>query len=248
MANKAAKKITEILTYQLVNGSYQPETRSLYRYNANGSLNEIQLYRKKADQSNYLAGVEKYAYEGNKLERVTRYNEANALVETTSFSYSADGKITRMINSTGNQRTEASVQYTTLGGSTGISGNYLISIHYQYSFVPYSMTYNLSMQGGVIKQSTKSTSHGNNETAHLQYDCSINPLAHLPVRDIYFSNYSKHNRVAQQTMYTGAYPSSEPYSYNYTYNSEGYPLKLITKYRTYLSGQHAFTIKTVFKY
>lgn len=245
---KAAKKLTEVLTYQLVNDSYQPQTRTIYQYAANGSINQIQLYKKRPDLSNYLAETENFEYSGNKVQRIKRYNEANTLIETTGFSYGTDGKLVHVSNLAGNNQTQATVQYTVLGGGTGISGNHLISANYQYSFLPYSMYYNMSIQGGVVRQSTKATTHGNSEAAHYQYDYSINPFIHLSVPDLYLSNYSKHNKVAEQKTYVGHYPVSAPYSFSYTYDSDGYPVELITKYKAYLSGQHAYTTKTVYKY
>jgi hypothetical protein len=106
----------------------------------------------------------------------------------------------------------------------------------------------MSIQGGTMLQSIKSTSHGNNELANYQYDYSINPFVHLNLPDLYLSNHSKHNKVAEQRTYHGDYPINEPYSFSYSYGSDGYPSELITKYKTYLTGQHSSTIKTIYKY
>lgn len=96
--------------------------------------------------------------------------------------------------------------------------------------------------------STRSTSHGNNEVAHYQSDYSINPFVHLNLPDLHLSHYSKHNKVAEPRTYHGEYPLTEPYSFRYGYDGNDYPTELITNYRTYLSGRHSATVKTVYKY
>lgn len=245
--NAPAKKLTEVLTYKLVGNDYAPETRDVYNYDG-GNIKEILHYRKRANGTNYIAERETFHYIGGVLGIVKRFNEASTMIESTIFSYRNDGKVEKIIKAEGTDKTEARIQYTPLLGGTGISGNHRIAIQHSYNFRYYTTQYNMSIQGGTMVQSTKSTSHGNNETGNYQYDYSINPFAHLNIPDIFLSNYSKHNLVAQQKTYHADYPITEPYSFNYSYSAEGYPLELITKYKTYLTGQHASTIKTVFKY
>lgn len=37
-------------------------------------------------------------------------------------------------------------------------------------------------------------------------------------------------------------------SISYSFHSEGYPTQVVTKYRIYLTGQHAETLKAVYRY
>jgi hypothetical protein len=39
-----------------------------------------------------------------------------------------------------------------------------------------------------------------------------------------------------------------PYDFEYTYDSDGYPTELVRKYYNSISGQYAYTIKTVYNY
>lgn len=243
----AAKKLSEVLTYKLINNNYVPETRAVYTYES-GRVKEILHYKKWPDGSSYLAEKEIFHYTNGKVNSIKRYNEGISLIETTNFSYRNDGKLHQMVHLKGNHQTQATVAYTPLPGGTGISGNHTIDILYNDNYHPYITYYSMSIQGGTMLQSTKSTSHGNNELAHFQYDFSVNPFTHLNLPDLFLSTYSKHNRVAEQRTYHGDYPINEPYNFSYSYGSDGYPVELITKYRTYLTGQHASTIKTVYKY
>jgi hypothetical protein len=245
--NTAAKKLSEVLTYKLINNNYVPETRAVYTYEL-GKVKEILHYRKRPDGSNYLAEKEIFQYTNGKVNSIKKYSEGIILIETTNFTYRNDGKLHKMVHLKGNHQTQATVAYTPLPSGTGISGNHMIDILYNYNYLPYITYYNMSIQGGTMLQSITSTSHGNNELAHYQYDYSINPFVHINLPDLYLSNYSKHNKVAEQRTYHGDYPIDEPYKFSYSYGSDGYPSELITKYKTYLTGQHTTTIKTVYKY
>jgi hypothetical protein len=245
--SRAANKLSEVLNYQLVNNTFVPQTRDLYRYEA-GQIKEILHYRKRADGNNYLAETEQFHYVNGKVASIKRYDENAALIETTLFTYKSDGKVQQMVNTKGTNQILATVDYTPLAGGTGISGNHNISIRYNYNYLTYSEHYVMSIQGGMMVNSSLSSSHGNNEVAHYQYDFSINPFTNLGIPDLFWSNYSKHNKVAEQRTYHGSYPITEPYNFTYSYDANGYPTEVITKYRTYLTGQHSTTIKTVFKY
>jgi len=86
------------------------------------------------------------------------------------------------------------------------------------------------------------------ESGLYGYEFGINPYVMLGVPDFHFSNYSKHNVLEQWKTYVNAFPIVVPYSFNYTYNSSGYPTELLTKYKTYLTQADAYTIRTVYTY
>ena len=54
--------------------------------------------------------------------------------------------------------------------------------------------------------------------------------------------------VWQQRAYYGSYPANVAYSFEYKYDNEGYPIELISRYKSYTTGQHLFTTKTVYNY
>ncbi len=246
--SKQAKKLSEVLTYKIVQGVSTPHTRLLYNYNTDGKIAEILTFKKMADNSNYLALKEKINYDMGRVESISRYDEEAAKTGSTHFSYLADGKLHQMIDYQGGHHISAELSYTAAGGGSGISGDHLVSIKYAYSEHQYTAVSNLSIRGGNMIESLYSATNGDYAKGLYTYDFGINPYIHLKLPDLYLSNYSKHNRTAEQNEYFKAYPIVEAYDYDYTYGTDGYPVELIVKYKTYLTGAHAYDIRTVFKY
>jgi hypothetical protein len=57
-----------------------------------------------------------------------------------------------------------------------------------------------------------------------------------------------HNITSQQKDYSGSYPTAYPYSFNYTYDADGYPTQVIKHFRSPVTGNYVFSTKTVFVY
>lgn len=243
----AAKRLSEVLTYKIIAGVSKPETRTLYQYNGSGKLTEIQTYRKRADQSNYLDTKELIEYSGDKVVRISRYNEFGEIKGSTIFDHQADGRVSHIVDVSSDNRTTAEVSYTGGEGGHGNADNF-IDVRYSYSHHYYTTSYNLSVKGGTVVRSVRSSTNGAYEEGQYQYDFSINPYVHLNLPDLYLSAYSKHNRIREVKQYAKDYPLEDAYQYSYKYNGDGYPAELVVKYKTYLTGQHAYDIKTVFKY
>ena len=246
--SKDAKKLSEELTYKLVNGSYLPETKTRFQYNESGNITEIRLSRKRADNSSYLAQVNKFDYSGGKVHTMKQYDEQNNLTETNTFSYRDDGRLLQVIKLAGDDQTIADITHTTMDGGTGISGDHAINVHYKFTQFSYTTFNNLLVKGGNVIKAVRSTTHGDAEEGLFNHDFNINPFIHLQIPDMNFVSYSKHNMISQVKTYENAFPITEPYEFDYDYDADGYPLEVITKYRTYLTGQHAHTIKTVYRY
>jgi hypothetical protein len=246
--SRAAKKLSEELTYKLVNGSYLPETKTSFQYDGSGKIMEILHYRKKPDHSNYIAMVDKFDYAAGRVQSIKRYDDLNKLMETNTFTYRPDGKLLQVVKNEGDDQTIADINYTALDGGTGISGDHSINVHYKYTQFSYTEFNNLLVKGGNVIQSTRSTTHGNSDEGLYNYDFNINPFIHLQIPNMDFTSYSKNNMISRVNTYENAFPLTEPYEFNYDYDADGYPVELVTKFKTYLTGQHAFTIKTVYKY
>ena len=101
---------------------------------------------------------------------------------------------------------------------------------------------------GNVMEGNSFTSHHNSQLSRYGYDNNINPYQQMNWPDLFFSRQSKNNVTYEQSTYQGAYPIHVPYGFTYTYDSDGYPKELVKQYRTYLTGQHAFTTKTVYTY
>ncbi|HZF64117.1 MAG TPA: hypothetical protein VEZ55_06530, partial [Chitinophagaceae bacterium] len=246
--NAQAKKLREVLTYRMSNGSYVPETKTEYIYGAGGKVSQILHYLKDANQMPYVSMTDKYTYTMQKVQTAHRYNHKNELIESTTYSYNNDGKLRQGILTSQDRGIVMDVNYSALDGQTGISGRYMINADYRYTHYTHTTNYKMSMQGGNMYQTRIASSNGAIEEGQLQYDFNINPYIHLDLPDIYFVNPSKHNLIGQQKTYQVLFPASEPYSFSYTYDNEGYPTELITKYKSYFTQEHTSTVKTIYRY
>jgi hypothetical protein len=246
--SREAKKLKSDLTYRLLNGIWLPETKRSFEYGTNGSLKQVTHYGRRPDQTPYIVMTDKFEYKNSQVEKIVRYNENAVPIETKTFSYNTQGKPTRIIQEENNKQTIAEATYTSLPGRTGISANYRIDVRYQSNNSSPDVFYNMQVQGGNVMQDSKSSSNGNHTSSHYQYDFAINPYAHLQWPDLYFSHYSKQNRTAQHRTYVNEYPQTEAYDISFRYDGDGYPIEQITKYRTWLTQRHAYTIKTVYTY
>jgi hypothetical protein len=242
-----AKKLTEVITSKIISGVSQPLSRRLYQYNGSGRVSEIQTFRKRADQSTYLDMKERIEYSGDRLDNITRYNEQGEIKGSTYFGYRGDGSLVNIVEANGAEKTTAELNYTAGEGGPG-NADHFIDIKYGYTHHYYTTDYNLQVKGGTVVRSVKSSTNSAYEEGQYQYDFSINPYIHLGLPDLYLSNYSKHNRIREVKQYFKDYPLEDAYQFTFKYNSEGYPTELVVKYKTYLTGQHAYDIRTVFKY
>ena len=63
------------------------------------------------------------------------------------------------------------------------------------------------------------------------YDEHPNPFKTLGYVDYMLINVSANNKVTEDVDYVGcAFPNLKPESYEYTYNNDGYPMEVVTKY------------------
>ncbi len=243
---KAAKMLKSELTYKLVDGVYKPEKKTVFNYRGPGQLSEIQYYLRRADNTTYLAQRDEFRYNaGNKLEKINQYDESNNYMGFRSFSYNAAGKVNLITEegiaglistatvdyhfSPATEWTEVSFNYTYAGSSIGMR-------YYQRYF-----------RGNRISDNSATSNHST-ETGQYQYDSYINPFAHMGWLNLFLSNESRNNIVAQQKTFYGNMQLAVPYSFAYTYDAEGYPVELITQYKSGVTGEYLFTTKTVYQY
>ena len=239
----AAKKLKSELVYKWVNGAYQSVSKNAYEYDANGRLSQIVSYLRKADNTPYIATTDEFSYNATgKVERIKRYDSSNAPVSQTNFRYDVQGKIIGLSQTEGNKYTSGEITYSGLG-----VGSYSMSIKYNSTQAPHTMTYNMVYKGGNKAQDNTLTINNSNESGTYQYDFNINPYIHMNWPDFYLSKQSRNNLVAQQRQFTQPMYDGIPYGFNYTYDADGYPKELV---KTYFSqfGIYMYTTKTVFNY
>ncbi|HEY0060273.1 MAG TPA: hypothetical protein VGB56_14145, partial [Flavisolibacter sp.] len=211
-STKAAKLLKAEMTYKLVNGSYVPQSKNEYLYDANGKLSWINYYLKRADNSSYIAMHEEFEYAGARVQAIRRYNEANALSRTTTFSYTTDGKVSSINQNENGQQTTGRVEYYS-------DSEPQVKIHYAYAGQPYSRDYIMTFNRGNVFEDISYTSNQTSEMGRYDHDLQINPYIHMNWPNLSLSNSSKNNLTRQYKTYQYQYPDSEPYSFTYTYDS-----------------------------
>ena len=239
---KALKPLRSEITSILQNGVYKADSKNTYLYNGNGSLSEIQYQRKNADGSTYMDFSDKFEYSGNRLQYIIRFKPDGEIIQHLTFTYDASGKVStiREVNEAG--ETNASVEYFS------IAGREESKIHYTYPSKSITMDYYKVYVNGNLMEGNSITSHHNTEISRYDYDSNINPYHQMNWPDIYLSRQSKNNITYQLSQYQNSFPEFVPYGFSYSYDTDGYPKEVVKQFRTYLTGQHAYTTKTAYTY
>lgn len=242
---KQAKKLASELVYRLEPTGYKAESKNNYMYNERQQLLRIESYAKRPQTGQpYLATVDMFEYQNGKVSLIKRFDEHNVQTGSTTFAYDAAGRVRTVKELNAGVETTADAAYIETPGE-GITE---MGAQYSYSHTSLRMTHIQHFIRGNAASSQTSTSNGSYEAFINMHDAQINPYAHMGWPNLFFSNLSKNNIINQSGTYSGNYPIVTVYSYEYKYDREGYPTELIKKYRTYLTGEHAFTTKTVFSY
>lgn len=240
--SKTARKLRMEEGFLFAAGAYQPSGKTVYSYNANGTLRQIDYYLKKPQHSDLkLYHYDQFVYNGNTIEKINRFDENAVNVGATVFTFNGKGKIINMHQHSYGTDTYASVDY---GAETGVPG---ITIDYLYNNGQ-AMEYKMKFKGGNKVEDQAISSTGGSEGGTYGYDANINPYAHINLPDIYLSNLSKNNMISQQKTYSGSIPSGVPYKFDYACDAEGYPIELTKHYKSYVTGQDLYKTKTIYTY
>lgn len=242
---KEAKKLKSELVYKWNGEQYKADSKISYFYGGKGNLEVIEYYqRRSTDNSPYRAKREVFQYNGSFAEKINEYDENDKLNGFTAFGYNGNGKVNSIIQDAGGVRTDVAVTYHPVT----INGIAETSMHFTYSNTSILMDYYQRWKDGNCFSENSKSGNNNTETATYDYDQNINPYAHMNRPDLFLSYNSKNNITVQQRTYYGSYPASVIYSFGYKYDDEGYPVELIRRYKSYLTGEHLFTTKTVYTY
>ena len=239
---KAGRKLKAVETFRQVSGVFQPDSKTAYTYRADGSLERMDYFQK-LPQYQDLQFI-RYAihnYENSMVKEILNYNAEGQSTGFTLFERDINGRIVNMHNKSYDQETYAYVQYGALVLTPSVDIDYLFSNGN-------AMEYKMKFNGGNKVEESALSSTGGGEGGTFSYDFNINPYALMNIPDLYLRNLSKNNLVGQQKTYSGSIPSAVPYHYEYVYDAEGYPVELQTSFKTYSTGVHLYTIKTVFTY
>lgn len=236
--SKTAKKLSSEIVLKIVDGKDVPDTKTNYFYDHNGNLLKIDYWMKKADQSNFLSKADFFSYEAGRLSKIKTVNVSNnTIIKEISFSYNAQGKITNMKETANGFNTTAAITYLPSQQNMGIQFN-LASGH--------TMNHNMDLHKGNVIYTSTSNSNGTFMEVRNSYDANINPYHHLNFPTLFLDHSSKNNITSRQNQ--ANYSITEPYSFFYKYDADGYPVEVIKNYMSYPSGNFAYATKTVFVY
>jgi hypothetical protein len=245
---KQAKLLKTVFESKLVNGVSTPLTKTEYQYHSDSELRQILTWGKRPDRTTYLQQRQEFDHVSGNITGVRFYNEHDALSASRRFDYNATNRVIAMEEKAGADETRATVSYTALETSSGITQDHQVDISYDYTHHYYKGHYTKTMRGGSVLVDRYSTSHGTKEETLYGFDFAINPYAHLRIPDLTLSQYARHNVNRQWKSYVHSFPLEEAYDFSYTYDGDGYPTQLITKYRSYLTKADVYSIRTVFVY
>ena len=243
---RAAKKLKEALLYQATNGIFKPLEKTTYSYHAD-QLTQLRVYRKTPDNTTFLAETHNLVYQQQKVSRIDYFNEAGNAFASNSLTYSSSGLLNKTVYAEGDKLITATISYVPYE-ETNRTDDYTVSTLVQYSDRYYTETYSNRVTGGLRVLQEYATSHGTSSKTDYGYDFNINPYAHLGVPETYLSNYSIHNNTVQYNVYAAGHPDTKPVEFSYTYDNEGYPKEQIIKYNYILTGDYAYSRKTIFVY
>jgi hypothetical protein len=240
--SKAAKKLKSERVYKQVNGVDVPESKTDYFYEAGGKLSKIEYWLRNKDNSTYLAMTDDFHYNNGRVVRIIRKNEVDRSIMTTAmFNYDNSGKIIGMGQDDNGIQTNASVEYFYYTRKE-------VKIHYTYPGKTNDMNYYMTFTGGNMTESSAVTSNNNTESGRYDYDFNINPYIHIDLPNLFLSNTNKNNVTTRWKEYHGSYPTADPYSFQYTYDGDGYPTQMIKNFRSPINGNYLFSTKTLFFY
>ncbi|WP_162817764.1 hypothetical protein U0035_08670 [Niabella yanshanensis] len=244
-----AKKLKSVLEYKIVNGISTPITKTDYEYHSNGLAKQKQVWGKRSDFSTHLVQKDIYEYINNKIGIIKSYDENNVLIKTTTVQYqNTANKISSIEEKTGNQTIHTEVTYTPLETRSGITQDYRIDAATNNG-PGFPMTYlSKTMRGGSVLTDVIATENGPHAEGLYEYDFCVNPYAHLGIPDRQFLLYEKHNLKFQWKTWIRGYPENEPYTFNYTYDGDGYPKDLLNQYRNFQTKKDTYAIRTMYVY
>lgn len=245
----AAKKLKSVLDYKIVNGISTPITKTDYEYHTNGFVKQKLVWGKRADMSTYLFQKDVYDYIDNKIGIIKSYNENNVLIKTTVVQYQNSAKrISSIEEKTGAHTIHTSVTYTALETRSGITQDYRIDAATNNGPDQAITFFSKTMRGGSVLTDLVATENGPRAEGLYEYDFGINPYVHLAIPDRQFILYEKHNLKFQWKTWIRGYPENEPYTFNYTYNGDGYPKELLNQYRNFQTKKDTYAIRTMYVY
>lgn len=237
-----ARKLSEEKTWNESNGDSRYYSRKTYEYNGADQLVKTMYYQKLPQyQDLQLQQIHEFEYTFGKLTQVNYFDGNHKPTGYIKFTLDNNGLVTNMEQKSYDQLTYAAVDYGMENNSKQVTIDYLYNNGH-------SLEYKYWIENGNKTRETGTSSTGGSEGGNFEYDNYINPYYLLGVQDIYLRHSSRNNLVQQNKNYSGGFPTSVPYGYEYNYDAAGYPVQLQKKFKTYPTGTHQYTARTEFTY
>jgi hypothetical protein len=206
----AQPKLKSVTSYiQDQKGEFRPGEKTVYTYSSGQLESSEQLQYDTQTKEFYHFSTDTYVYLNNKLTSNTKAIQDIPLKKTTRYEYE-NGKVSK-ITSEDNLTTTAVIRYLK---SDSIEVFYQVSngrsFTYKFAVANGSITYEKT-----IGDDLQLASESNHE-----YDSSNNPYQLLGYTDMFFLNFSAHNKIKSSSQYYSlAFPQLIPVAYDYEYNS-----------------------------
>ncbi|MDP2412624.1 hypothetical protein [Daejeonella sp.] len=125
---KSSKKLRLEEQFTFTQAGYMPSGKTIYSYDPNGNLKQIDFYDKLPQYSDLrLSWSKVYVYTNGKLGRINYLNDQGVPFGYLEMTYNAQGtKIVAMKESSYDQFTNANVEHTFLSGHAKINFNYVL--------------------------------------------------------------------------------------------------------------------------
>lgn len=212
--------------YELTPGAVDGQRKTEYTYDGSGKLNGVQekFYNTEtmAFESDYYRTFD---YENNRVKKMSRYwSSDNSQMEETTYQYNGSGYVTEMVYKSYQTGITSNVELTYDFDSGIVAATYSNSNGTGFS---YQFTYqNKNITTDKITQNS-----GICEEGIYTYDKNINPYKHLGYVEYVLTDFSINNRLTESVTYKCAFPELIPVSFEYTYNTNGYPTQSTTFYQ-----------------
>lgn len=211
-------------TFEIDDLGFQPQNKTLYHYSLFGQLQGYTFFsfdpgtEAMVEQRHFV-----FTYKNGNVDVIEGFL-TNSTSPYIKYSYEYDGSNIKKIKETNYAagiNSEATFSYPSANS---------IAASYQFSNGG-SFEYEVTLNGDniVSDKTTKGAQLCSNGV--YTYDEHHNPFNALGYVDYFLTNVSANNKLTEAVEYVGcAFPSLKPESYEYEYNSDGYPTEMITRY------------------
>lgn len=212
--------------FEIPDLGFQPQSQVNYEYDNFGNLTKSTFLSynpdtKLMEEQRHMI----FRFNNNQVDKIEGFmvNNSTAYV-TYTYEYLQDSRINKILENNSSTGLTSEVNFSYLANDS-------IEARYQYSngeSFEYRFRY---LNGNILIDKTTRGSQLCSDGAYT-YDQFKNPLQTLGYVDYDLINFSGNNKVTENVNYIGcAFPSLQPESYVYEYDSNGYPTTATTFYK-----------------